>query len=77
MSENRNKQPDLTRTCDECGSAYIAPASRMMNLGPECAHILYGYPNCEHVFRGGKCVKCLWNGSRSEYLRELLDQHNR
>ena len=67
-------QTDLIRTCDECGSAFLASASQMASLCPECAHILYGYPNCEHVFRGGKCVKCLWNGSRSEYLRLLLDE---
>ena len=67
-------QTDLIRTCDECGSAYLASSSQMASLCPECAHILYGYPNCEHVFRAGKCVKCLWDGSRSEYIRSLLEE---
>ena len=67
-------QTDLIRTCDECGSAYLTSASQMASLCPECAHILYGYPYCEHVFRDGECVKCLWNGSRSEYLRLLLEE---
>ena len=30
----------------------------MMGLCPECAHILYGYPNCDHHFQDGRCVNC-------------------
>lgn len=60
------------RICDECGSAFIASASKMMGLCPECASILYGYENCDHVFEDGVCVKCLWDGSRSDYIRWLL-----
>lgn len=68
------KRTDLTRTCDECGSTYLASSSQMASLCPECAHILYGYPNCAHIFRAGKCVKCLWDGSRSEYIRSMLEE---
>ena len=58
--------------CEECGSEYLKSASKMTALCPECAHILYDYENCEHVFKDGKCVKCLWNGQRSEYVLEVL-----
>lgn len=39
--------------CDECGSLFIKGSSQMMALCPECAHILYGYPNCPHHFQNG------------------------
>lgn len=58
--------------CDECGSEYYASASQMDGLCPECAHILYGYEACHHVFEDGKCTLCLWDGSRSEYIRSLI-----
>ena len=58
------------KTCDECGSKFYASASKMQSLCPECASILYGYENCDHVFENGRCVKCFWDGSRSEYVRE-------
>ncbi|MBE5835274.1 MAG: hypothetical protein E7309_11595 [Butyrivibrio sp.] len=58
--------------CDECGSEFLKSASKMSSLCPECASILYGYENCNHSFKGGKCVKCLWDGSRSEYIKSLL-----
>lgn len=38
---------------------------------PECAHILYGYPKCEHIFKSGKCIYCLWDGSQSGYMKSL------
>ena len=55
--------------CDECGSEYIRNASKLKGLCPECAHILYGYDRCEHVFENGRCRMCGWDGSRSEYIR--------
>lgn len=61
--------------CDECESEFIKAASKMTSLCPECAHILYGYPNCEHVFRNGRCVRCHWNGIRSEYIKTLLEEN--
>lgn len=57
--------------CGECGSEFLRTASKMEGLCPECAHILYGYEGCGHVFEGGKCVKCLWDGSVSEYAAGL------
>lgn len=59
------------RICDECGSEFFISASKMMGLCPECAHILYGYPNCLHKFRNGRCIYCYWDGARSEYVRWL------
>lgn len=47
-----------TKTCDECGSPFYAPSSRMDGLCPECAHHLYGYPNCSHVFVNESCELC-------------------
>ena len=40
--------------CDECGSLFFKGSSQMMGLCPECAHILYGYPNCPHHFQNGR-----------------------
>ena len=57
--------------CDECGSEYLAATSKMASLCPECAHVLYGYENCDHVFKDGKCTLCLWDGSRSNYIISL------
>lgn len=58
-----------SRRCDECGSDYFADSSRMARLCPECAHRLYGYPRCDHSFADGRCTKCGWDGSGSDYLR--------
>ena len=60
-----------TAVCDECGSEYFASKSKMASLCPECAHVLYGYENCDHVFENGKCALCLWDGSVSEYIKGL------
>ena len=49
--------------CDECGSLFFKGSSQMMGLCPECAHILYGYPNCDHHFQDGRCVNCYSNVS--------------
>ncbi len=38
------------KICVECGSEYLASASKMMELCPECASVLYGYDNCKHIF---------------------------
>ena len=46
----------------------------MMGLCPECAHILYGYPNCAHHFHDGRCVNCYWDGSKSVYIKKLNQQ---
>ena len=56
--------------CDECGSEYYSGSSLMKNICPECAHALYGYPNCSHVFENGRCMLCYWDGSKSDYLKK-------
>ncbi len=61
----------LTKQCDECGSVYRASKSQMAALCPECAHYLYGYPNCAHEFEHGRCVLCHWDGSVSDYVKTL------
>ena len=60
---------DKIGTCAECGSKFLKSSSHMKELCPECAHRLYGYENCKHIFKDGKCVLCLWDGSKSKYLR--------
>ena len=57
--------------CAECGSEFYLQASKMKSLCPECSHILYGYENCKHHFEGGRCVKCFWDGSVSEYVKRI------
>ena len=57
------------KTCDECASTFIASASAMDGLCAECAHRLYGYPACPHDFHEGRCIKCGWDGSVSEFLK--------
>ncbi len=64
----------LTQTCGECASSYLSAASKMAELCPECAHYLYGYPNCDHVCVNDRCTKCGWDGSRSDYIRGLVQK---
>ena len=60
---------DKYAICDECGSEFLRSSSKMMALCPECAHVLYDYPNCAHVFKNGRCIYCYWDGSQSEYIK--------
>lgn len=55
--------------CDECGSSFIAAQSAMSGLCAECAHQLYGYSVCAHVFKDSRCTVCGWDGSISDFLR--------
>lgn len=57
------------KICIECESGYYKDTSEMMDLCADCAHKLYGYPNCEHEFENGKCIKCAWSGQSSKYLK--------
>ncbi len=57
--------------CGECGSCFRKGSSQMAGLCPECAHYLYGYPGCGHLFENGRCVRCGWDGSESPYIRKL------
>ncbi len=54
--------------CVECESNYFKGSSEMMSLCPNCAHKLYGYDNCDHIFEQGICIECGWNGKNSHYL---------
>lgn len=67
-----NKEKEKVVICDECGSEYLGSTSQMTMLCPECAHILYGYQNCDHKFKDGKCIFCFWDGSRSKYIDSLI-----
>lgn len=58
-------------TCDECGSPFHGGMSEMASLCPECAHWLYGKPNCAHTFADGRCTRCGWNGAVSAYVESL------
>ncbi len=60
-----------TKLCDECGSKYNSQSSRMYSLCPECSNILYGYEKCNHNFVNGKCSKCLWDNSASDFVKTL------
>ncbi len=57
--------------CVECGSEYLISKSKMKELCPECAHILYGYENCKHSFENGRCTICFWNGQQSDYIKHI------
>ena len=60
---------DKYAICSECGSKFLKSSSAMESLCPECANILYGYPNCNHIFKNGRCINCYWDGSQSDYIK--------
>lgn len=62
------------RICAECKSEYYSDTSEMMKLCPDCSHYLYGYPNCDHVFKNGRCTKCYWNGESTKFIIELKNK---
>jgi len=70
-----NKEIDLVALCDECGSEFLKTKSKSMTLCPECSHIIYGYENCRHKFKDGRCILCFWDGSRSNYIKSLIDNY--
>jgi DNA-directed RNA polymerase subunit RPC12/RpoP len=57
--------------CDECGSRFLSSQATMSALCPECSHYLYNKPNCAHSFRDGRCRRCGWDGSVSEYVATI------
>lgn len=65
----------IKKICDECNSEFFEGTSKMENLCPECCNILYGYPNCEHYFENGRCIKCNWNGNQSDYIKKLKENN--
>ena len=66
-----------TAVCCECGSIFRKSSSKMKELCPECASVLYGYESCTHVFRDGRCIRCLWDGSRSAFIRKLRNENDK
>ncbi len=66
-----NLRKSSKAVCDECLSEFFQHSSIMKNLCPECAHHIYGYKNCIHEFKNGRCTKCYWNGNSSEYIDSL------
>ena len=62
--------------CNECGSKFFKKSSNMMGLCPECTYYLYGYPNCNHVFKNERCIYCYWDGSESDYIKWLKNNEN-
>jgi hypothetical protein len=63
------------KQCEECKSNYFEETSKMAELCPECAHYLYGYTPCNHIFVNGSCSICAWDGSRSKYIQSIIDDH--
>ncbi|MGL1900606.1 MAG: hypothetical protein OCC49_00630 [Fibrobacterales bacterium] len=61
--------------CKECGSSFYHMSDSAEHICAECAHVLYGYKNCSHIFREGHCVLCFWDKSESEYVRHLKGNH--
>ncbi len=59
--------------CDECKSKFLKSSSVMESLCPECASVIYGYPNCSHIFKDGRCIHCYWDGSRSDIKHCLVE----
>ena len=72
MSDDSGANLPEVKRCDECDSDYFAASSQMLQLCPECAHHLYGYPACSHIVAEGRCLTCGWDGSRSAYILGLL-----
>ncbi|WP_202908770.1 hypothetical protein [Roseimaritima ulvae] len=58
-------------TCDECGSRFTSSNATMSSLCPECSHYLYNKPNCAHSFCDGRCRRCGWDGSVSDYVATI------
>lgn len=64
------------KICDECESGYLSETSKMTRLCPNCAHHLYGYENCNHVFENGRCKKCYWDGTITDFIKNKIKTHH-
>lgn len=71
------KEERIKKECDECASLYYSDTSKMMKLCPECSHQLYGYENCEHIFKDDRCIRCYWDGSVSEDLKNFENNESK
>ncbi len=74
MSGEEVKRNDKIGVCAECGSEFLRSKSKMKGLCPECAYRLYGYENCKHIFKDGRCTICLWDTSKSDYVKSLKNE---
>ncbi len=50
---------------------FLSSQATMSALCPECSHYLYNKPNCALSFRDGRCRRCGWDGSVSEYVASI------
>ncbi len=57
--------------CDECGSRFMSSQATMSALCPECSHTCTTSQNCAHSFRDGRCRRCGWDGSVSQYVATI------
>ncbi len=65
------EEAQSSNECAECGSPFRGGSSQMASLCPECAHWLYGYPNCQHDMADGPCRRCGWTGATTPYIEGL------
>jgi predicted RNA-binding Zn-ribbon protein involved in translation (DUF1610 family) len=72
MSNEKGER--ILAICTECQSEYNSESSAMQALCPDCAHWLYGHPNCPHQIEKGRCKLCYWNGNSSDYVKKLKVQ---
>ena len=75
ITDRMRTDPDLKvqivfSTDDICR---FCPRKRGEGICPECASVLYRYEKCQHVFKDGRCIKCLWDGSRSDYIKSMME----
>jgi hypothetical protein len=49
----------------------------MLEMCPECSHLIYGYDNCQHAFEEGCCKLCGWDGSRSRHTQRRFLENRR
>jgi hypothetical protein len=61
-------------SCIECQSSFFVDSSYMAGMCPECSHHLYGYDNCSHNIKDGRCVRCHWDETVSDYISNLKNK---
>ena len=66
-----------TVKCDECGSTFFTGTSKMASMCPECSHVIYDHEPCLHEFENDRCKKCNWDGSDSEYIKNLKNKSHK
>jgi predicted RNA-binding Zn-ribbon protein involved in translation (DUF1610 family) len=64
-------QTEEVNVCNTCASEFFVHTSKMKNICPECAHLIYNHKRCFHKFENERCSKCYWNGKTSAYALKL------